>query len=99
MEDIVKVRRGNVILQVPKEQADEYVAKGFDIISDNGAVVKASVPSDVNILKKAYVEHLARIKELEEKLANKSKTTTKTVAEDKPKTTRKRTTKTKSEDK
>lgn len=67
-EEEVKVRRANVILRVPKEQVKEYLAKGFDVLDDNGNVAQASVPNDVNVLKQAYIEHTNRIKELEELL-------------------------------
>lgn len=75
MPEEIKVRRGNVILRVPEYQKGEYLARGFDVISEDGKVVEATVPSDVNILKKAYVEHLAKIKELEAKLAEATKKT------------------------
>lgn len=79
MDEEIKVKRANVILRVSKEQAKEYLAKGFDILDSKGNVVEASVPNDVNTLKKAYIEHIAKIKALEAQLAEakKSKTTTK----------------------
>lgn len=61
------------MLDVPEEQRTEYLAKGYDVLNANGTVAEATVPSDVNVLKRAYVEHLARIKQLEEQLANTSK--------------------------
>lgn len=77
-ENEVMVRRGNVYLRIPEYQIKEYLAKGFDVIDDNGNVVQASVPNDVNALKVAYVELTNRVKELEEELkAVKAKKTTK----------------------
>lgn len=98
MPEEIKVRRGNVILRVPEYQKGEYLARGFDVISEDGKVVEATVPSDVNILKKAYVEHLAKIKELEAKLAEATKRTSKKAPVDvieKEETPKKRTTKNK----
>lgn len=97
MDELIKVRRGNVILRVPEYQKQEYLAKGFDVITEDGKVLEATVPSDVNTLKRAYVKHLAKIKELEEKLAqaNKPKTTAKKSETD---ATKKRTTKAKADE-
>ena len=77
----IKVRRGNVVLRVSAEQKAEYLAKGFDVIED-GKVVEASVPNDVNILKRAYKEHLEKIESLEAEIKSLKKGTSK------PKTTR-----------
>lgn len=63
--NIIKVRRANVILQVPEEQRKEYLAKGFDVINANGKVVEATVPEDLNTLKTAYSNHLIQIKTLQ----------------------------------
>ena len=86
--DTITVRRANVILRVSPEQKQEYLNKGFDVIDDTtGAVKEATVPMDVNVLKKAYVEHMAKIKELEDEIkklkeekASKPATTKKTAA-------------------
>ena len=66
---MVTVRRANVILSVSYEQKQEYLNKGYDVISDNGTVLEGTVPTDVNVLKKAYVDHTNEIKELKAKLA------------------------------
>jgi hypothetical protein len=97
MPEEIKVRRANVILRVPKEQAKEYLAKGFDVLAEDGSIAQATIPNDVNVLKQAYVEHLAKIKELENQLAeaNKSKTVAKKAGTDA--TPKKRTTKAKNE--
>lgn len=66
---MVTVRRANVILNVSDEQKQEYLNKGYDVISKNGTVLEGTVPTDVNVLKKAYVDHMNEIKELKAKLA------------------------------
>lgn len=76
MNDVITVRRANVILKVPVEQKSEYLAKGFDVLNQNGAVSEHTVPSDMNVLQKAYVEHLKEIDMLNEKLKNLSFTNT-----------------------
>ena len=69
---MVTVRRANVILNVSDEQKQEYLNKGYDVISNNGTVLEGTVPTDVNVLKKAYVDHMNEIKELKAKLAETS---------------------------
>lgn len=64
----VTVRRANVVLQVPADQAESFYAKGYDIIDAKGNVLKESVPTNLGTLQKAFVEHKARIKELEHEL-------------------------------
>lgn len=66
----LKVRRGNVILIVPDYQKAEYLAKGFDVVDFNtGKVIESSLPSDVNVLKKAFIEHTALLKKKDEEIA------------------------------
>lgn len=79
----IKVRRGNVMLTVPDYQRGEYLAKGFDIVDNAGIVVENSIPTDPNVLKRAYVEHLALIKAKDAEIASlKAKINTKTVEAD-----------------
>ena len=69
-DKIIKVRHGNVVLRVPNYQMQEYLAKGYDVIDEDGKIIKHTTPSDINELKKAYVEHINKIEELETKLSN-----------------------------
>lgn len=62
---MIRVRRANVVLDVPEEQKSEYLGKGFDVIGDNGKVIEHTVPSDVNTLKASYSNHLEKIAVLE----------------------------------
>ena len=39
MSEKIIVKRANVLLDVPAEQKDEYLAKGFDVIDKNGKVL------------------------------------------------------------
>lgn len=63
--NIIKVRRANVILQVPEEQRKEYLAKGFDVVDENNNVVEYTVPTDLNTLKTAYSNHIKEIEKLQ----------------------------------
>ena len=60
----VTVQRANVVLRVPEEWLDRYVDQGYDVIDDNGNVIKASIPKDLGTLQKAYIEHTQEIEEL-----------------------------------
>lgn len=70
----IKVRRANVILRVSEEQKAEYLAKGFDVIGENGTVIEFTVPSDMNVLKKAYSDHIKEIEELKKQIGNSANT-------------------------
>lgn len=78
--DNILVRQANVVLDIPEEQRDEYLAKGFDVIGADGKVLIRATPNDTNSLKKAYTELTARVakleaenKQLKEQLASKGK--------------------------
>lgn len=64
----VTVQRANTILQVPEEWVDRYIDQGYDVLDDNGKVIQKSIPKDLGTLQKAYVEHTAKIKELEKEI-------------------------------
>lgn len=65
----MKVRRGNVILDVKDDLKEYYLQRGYDIITAGGNVKQAAIPSDLATLQKAYVDHVAKIAELEKQLA------------------------------
>ncbi len=69
MEDEkVLIQRTNVILRVSKQQVDYYLNQGYNVIDEQGNVVKASIPRDLGTLQKAYVEHLKEIEDLKMQL-------------------------------
>lgn len=57
------VRQANVILAIPEEQKDEYVSRGFDVVTESGVVVEAAIPHDVPTLQ-------SKLKELRDENAN-----------------------------
>lgn len=59
------VRRGGSYLTIPANAVERYLAKGYDVVDENDTVIKSSVPNDINTLKIAYEQHIAKIKELE----------------------------------
>ena len=68
IDETVRVKRGGSFLTIPTTAVDRYLAKGYDVVDNNGNVVKASVPTDVNTLRAAYENQIAEIKELKERI-------------------------------
>lgn len=50
------VRQANVILAIPEEQKDEYVSRGFDVVTESGVVVESAIPHDVPTLQSKLQE-------------------------------------------
>lgn len=65
----VTVKRANVVLTVNQEDVERYIKKGYDVLGEDGEVAVAATPNDPDTLKKAYMEHLAEIKELKAEIA------------------------------
>lgn len=65
----ITVKRANVLLTVPEDQKSEYLAKGFDVVDDRGRVVEHTTPSDVNTLKRAYIDHLKEIEKMKKEIS------------------------------
>lgn len=68
-ESTVRVRRGGTYLTIAATSVERYIAKGFDVVGTDGRVINEGVPNDVNALKKAFEEHVAKIKSLEAKIS------------------------------
>lgn len=62
--ETVRVRKANSIIQVPYSEKDSYLAKGYDIVNDRGAVVESCMPNDVPTLQAKYGELLEENKKL-----------------------------------
>lgn len=62
------VENKNVVLTVSESELERYLNMGYNIIDDNGNVVKESVPRDLGVLQKAYQYHKTRINDLEEEV-------------------------------
>ena len=65
----IKVRKGNEVLRVEENLASYYLNKGFNVIEEDGTIIRAALPNDIGTLQTAYIEHLAKIKSLEEEVA------------------------------
>lgn len=66
MNEMVLVKRANVVLNVPVGQKDEYISKGFDVINANGQVIEAAAPKDAAALSVQNQKLQEKIKALEE---------------------------------
>lgn len=66
---MARVQRANVILQVADHEVARYMSMGYNLIDSGGAVLKEAIPNNLGVLQAAYLEHTARIKELEAQLA------------------------------
>ena len=62
------VRRGNVILDIKDNEVERYSDMGYDILGSSGEVIRKSIPSDPNVLKVAYRQHLDEIRKLNEEI-------------------------------
>lgn len=69
LDAMVKIRKANVILRVPRDEAEKYKSKGFEVITDEGEILEHSTAMDLNSLKVAYNSALKEIEELKAELA------------------------------
>lgn len=67
---MIKVKRANVVLTVDDDKKDYYLAKGFNIYSQDGELLEEAIPVDIGVLQKAYVMQKAKIKALEAEIAS-----------------------------
>ena len=71
---LIKVRRGNVILEI-EDDADNvqrYLDKGYSLIDqETEEVIKEAIPNDVNELRALVVKQRKTIEELQAKLNEK----------------------------
>lgn len=64
----VLVQRANVVLHISPQQVDYYINQGYNIINERGEVIQSSVPKDIGVLQKAFVEHTAEIERLKSEI-------------------------------
>lgn len=93
VDEAVLMKKGGSFLRVPQGAVSRYMAKGYDVVDENGNILEASIPNDLVTLRAAYQNHLneiaalkKRIEELEKKFQEE-----KPVIEQVPKAPAKRT--------
>lgn len=93
MDKMVYVQRANVVLRIKESAADRYLAKGYNILEEDGkTVIKEAMPRTVGELQVAYSNHL---KEIEALKAEIEELKAKVAEAPAPKETSKKSTKTK----
>lgn len=65
---MVYAERGNSVYQIADTDIQRYLDLGYDITDGKGTVLKRAVPSDINVLKSAFITNGKRIEELENKI-------------------------------
>ena len=79
---MVRIERGNVVLNVEDYDVDRYLSMGYNVTDEQGNILRKAVPTQLGELQKAYVENMATIEmltaqvaELTAKLEQKSRKT------------------------
>lgn len=63
-------QKGNKVRQIEESQVAYYVEQGYKIVDERGAVLKETVPTDINELRLAYREHIQTIENLKSQIAS-----------------------------
>lgn len=63
------IQRANVILQVEDYEVDYYLNLGYNEITKDGKIIRETIPTDLSILQKHYVDSKNKIAELEAEIA------------------------------
>lgn len=58
------VQRANVVLKVRDEEVDKYLARGFNLLNENGEVIRSATPNDLATFKEAYIRQSKEIEDL-----------------------------------
>lgn len=74
---MARVKRANVILDIKESEVQRYLDLGYDVLGEDGKVIKKCIPNTLGELRMAYVEHTAMIAKLQEELKKAQKKTTK----------------------
>lgn len=64
-DGLIKIRRDNVVLRVPKDKKSYYMEQGYDVIEENGRVIEETTPTDIATLQRFYKDAKKKIAELE----------------------------------
>lgn len=68
--EVIRVRRGNVILDIPSSDKDLYMSQGYSVIDEKtGSVIEEAMPTDVNTLQAMVGELKLKVSKLESEIA------------------------------
>ena len=62
------IQRANVVLRVKDEDVEHYVAKGYNVLDENGNVVRKACPNDMGELIMHYKTSESEIERLKSEL-------------------------------
>ena len=62
---MVRVERGNVVLDIKDDVVDHYLALGYNVVDEQGRIIKTAIPTSLGALQAAYVANQAKIADLE----------------------------------
>lgn len=65
---MVRIERGNVVLDVKEDAVEHYMALGYNVIDEQGRIVKTAVPTHLGTLQAAFVRSEAKIADLEARI-------------------------------
>jgi len=66
---MVYATRGNRMIQIEEYNIPRYVEQGYNITGQSGEVLQNAVPTDVQVLKQSFTQHVEEIKGLKAKIA------------------------------
>lgn len=63
---MITVRRGNVVLKnINEADAQHYLNQGYDVVDENGFVIKQALPQEEGKLRAMYIEQTKKVETLE----------------------------------
>lgn len=62
---MVRIERGNVVLDVKEDAVDHYMALGYNVVDEQGRIIKTAIPTSLGALQAAFVANEAKIADLE----------------------------------
>lgn len=80
---MIYAQKGNQICRIEEHQIATLVEQGYNIVDESGAVLQQAVPTDIALLKKCYIEHVQKIKELEKEIESLKSSSKKTAVKEK----------------
>lgn len=65
---MVRIERGNVVLDVKEDAVDHYMALGYNVVDEQGRIIKTAIPTNLGTLQAAFINSEAKIADLEAKV-------------------------------
>lgn len=66
---MIYAERGNRVKQISEQDIPKYIEQGYKITDEWGRVLKSTVPTDIQVLKLAYVQNQEEIATLKNRIA------------------------------